>query len=123
RIVVELAVGMGRGDLDREHDLGAGAGQQADEQQAAVTVGEAGPAPDVGEQVVGGVAEEVAGTVGHLEAVDLLHLLQPAAALLGKIVELAHQSPSPFARFSRASCASGTSTSSVSASSIANARS
>ena len=33
-------------------------------------------------------AEEVAGAVGHVEAVDLLHLLQAATTLLGEVGEL-----------------------------------
>ena len=54
------------------------AGEHADQQQPALRGVEPGPAPDVGEEVVGGVAEEVAGPVLEVPAVDLLHLVQAA---------------------------------------------
>src|SRR3546814_12334271 len=42
----------------------------------------------VGEEMVGGVAEEVTGTVCEVPAIDLLHLLQPLAPGLGESCEL-----------------------------------
>src|SRR4029077_10982243 len=88
-LVVELAVLVRRGDLDGQHVVAAGAGEESDQQQPPVTVTEAGPRPDVGEEVVGGDGEEVACAVGHVEPIDLLHLLQPATTLLREILELA----------------------------------
>src|SRR5690606_26123393 len=124
--------------LDAEDVRATGAREQPDEQQPTIPVGQPGSFPDVGEQVVGGVAEEVTGAVGHVEPVDLLHPLQPAAPGLRQVVELAHQCsppvcavpcgaaggrPSPGASRARASAASGTSTPSRSARSTANPRS
>ena len=84
----------------------AGAGQQADQQQPAVAVGEAGPAPDVGEEVVGGVAEEVARRRRSCRS------RRPAPSSPGRggaasgrssNLPMLVREPSPFARRSRAS--------------------
>src|SRR3954453_17746684 len=94
-VLVELAGPVGGRDLDGEHVLRAVGAEHPDQQQPPVAVGEAGTLPDVAEEVVGGVTEEVAVHVVHLEAVDLFHLLQAAATGFGEALELLTHLGSP----------------------------
>src|SRR5688572_9648071 len=71
---VELAAARCGIELEPEYVEAVLPRQHADQDQSALLDGEARTGPDVAEEMVGGVAEEVAGTVPHLPAVDLLHL-------------------------------------------------
>src|SRR5699024_8928752 len=76
----ELPVAQCGTHLDVGHVGVALRREGAQQERPTVAVGQARPRPDLPEEVVGGVGEEVPRTVGHLEAVHLGHHGQAARA-------------------------------------------
>ena len=115
--LVEFAVEQRGVELDLGQVLASYRGHRCQRHDPLVPHRQTGARPDAAEEVVDGEVEvRVAFDVRHLPAVDLVHLRQALAAqfvhgqLLSWVIVGVCGTPSPAARFCRATSASGSST-------------